>query len=544
MSRAAKRAPSVGLGLPWTEADVEIDAIVSRVTNRAARKVPELAASIEREGLLNRVLLRHLGDHFELLGGERRMRAHQLLGRTTIPAKVVECDDAKAAELAEIDNLQREDLTPIEEGEAYKRLLESESKLDVRELAHRVGRTETHVRQRLQLTELDDDVRGLVDSGALDIGAALLVAQTPASVQAKVGPQLLSASERGRISRDVVQSIVQQYSMPLAEAPFDTSSTTLVPQVGACGSCSKRTGTQGVLLEVLDEEDTCLDRACWLLKVKAHRELVTEEAGKKGLKVLTDEESRKNLSAGRSVHSSKWKAVSEHVYAGNDAIEVRTLVGDDVPRTIGFDEEGRAVELVPAAVVNEALAARAATVEKVKAKAKGAEPSAEELEAAHQKETEKRQAKVATLREARRLALEHVRDQVVKGAVPIDVSLRALIGNADGESYLVVVDALDLEIEKGKKRGDIIAARNAVIDLAASVSYGKESEQVKTRQLVALAAQLDSVRVIQVGPNSDDARPTPPFLEAFGLDWAATCKAAGRKAAAKAKGKKSKDVPF
>lgn len=148
--------------LEYTEETVQVSAVSMRKANRKPRKVEELAASIAAEGLINRVLLRRLETGFELIGGDRRLRAHQHLGRETIDARVYDVDDEKAEELAEVDNLQREDLTPIEEAEAYQRLLDTCG--STAELARRVGRTDTHVRQRMMLTDLVPEIRAMVDA--------------------------------------------------------------------------------------------------------------------------------------------------------------------------------------------------------------------------------------------------------------------------------------------------------------------------------------------------------------------------------------------
>ncbi|HYJ89526.1 MAG TPA: ParB/RepB/Spo0J family partition protein, partial [Pyrinomonadaceae bacterium] len=113
-------------------------------------KLAELARSITANGVVQPLLLRRRGDRFELIAGERRWRAAQLAGLSKVPAVVRNVSDDKVLELALIENIQREDLNPIEEARAYKKLIETIG-LTQETVAERVGRDRSYVTNYLRL---------------------------------------------------------------------------------------------------------------------------------------------------------------------------------------------------------------------------------------------------------------------------------------------------------------------------------------------------------------------------------------------------------
>jgi ParB family chromosome partitioning protein len=131
----------------------------------------ELTASIEASGLLQPVVVRPRGSSYELIAGERRWRAVQRLGWTTIPAVIKEADDQTLLTLALIENLQRNDLSPIDEAQGYRRLMEDFT-VPQAEVARLVGRNRATVANLLRLLKLPPEVQGLVHEGKLSEGHA------------------------------------------------------------------------------------------------------------------------------------------------------------------------------------------------------------------------------------------------------------------------------------------------------------------------------------------------------------------------------------
>jgi ParB family transcriptional regulator, chromosome partitioning protein len=134
-------------------------------------KLDELAQSILTSGIIQPLLVRPRGGLFELVAGERRWRAAQLAGLLRVPAIIREIPDDKLLELALIENIQRQELNPIEEANAYKRLIESLN-LTQEEVAHRVGRDRTFVTNYLRILKLPSEIQLLLESEKLSFGHA------------------------------------------------------------------------------------------------------------------------------------------------------------------------------------------------------------------------------------------------------------------------------------------------------------------------------------------------------------------------------------
>lgn len=142
----------------------------------------ELRESIAQHGILQPVTVRDIGaGKYELIAGERRLRAAKMAGLTTVPAIFRTANDAEMAEMALIENLQREDLNPIEEAHAYQRLL-TEFKLSQEQLARRVARSRSAIANSVRLLRLAKEVQAFIANGVLTMGQArpLLALETAA----------------------------------------------------------------------------------------------------------------------------------------------------------------------------------------------------------------------------------------------------------------------------------------------------------------------------------------------------------------------------
>ena len=131
----------------------------------------ELADSIREQGIVQPVVVRPEGSHFELVAGERRWRAAQLAGLQRLPAVIRDLDARSAAAIGLIENIQREDLNPLEEAQAFLRLIE-EFDLTHQQVADSVGRSRAAVSNLLRLLDLADPVKEQVNQGLLDMGHA------------------------------------------------------------------------------------------------------------------------------------------------------------------------------------------------------------------------------------------------------------------------------------------------------------------------------------------------------------------------------------
>ena len=132
----------------------------------------QLAESISENGLLQPILVREYGEgRYQIIAGERRFRASKIAGLSEIPAIVIEKDDKKAAEIALVENIQREDLNPLEEALAYKALAE-EYDMTQEELSKKVGKSRSAIANTVRLLDLPDEVLTLVASKELSAGHA------------------------------------------------------------------------------------------------------------------------------------------------------------------------------------------------------------------------------------------------------------------------------------------------------------------------------------------------------------------------------------
>ena len=166
----------------------------------------ELADSIRTHGVLQPVLLRRHGDDpakFELIAGERRWRAAQAAGVHEIPAIIRDLTDREVLEVALIENLQRQDLNPIEEAEGFKRLID-EFAYTQEELAASLGKSRSHLTNLLRILALPAPVLDLVRNRAIEAShaKALLAAKDPAALAARVASEGLSVRETERLARE------------------------------------------------------------------------------------------------------------------------------------------------------------------------------------------------------------------------------------------------------------------------------------------------------------------------------------------------------
>ena len=132
----------------------------------------ELAASIAENGLLQPILVREYGDsRYQIIAGERRFRASKLAGLSEIPAIILEKDDRKVAEIALIENIQREDLNPVEEAMAFRALIRDYD-LTQEELSEKVGKSRSAIANTMRLLDLPEEILTMVASGELSAGHA------------------------------------------------------------------------------------------------------------------------------------------------------------------------------------------------------------------------------------------------------------------------------------------------------------------------------------------------------------------------------------
>src|SRR5687768_9442334 len=166
----------------------------------------ELAASIKANGIVQPVVVRRKGAGYQIVAGERRWRAAKRAGLQRIPVVVRDVPDEKLLELALIENIQREELNPIEEAKAYRKLIDSIG-LTQEAIAERVGRERSLIATALRLLKLPDELQALIEEGKLSAGhgRALLMSDDPAAQKAAartITSQSLSVREAERLIKN------------------------------------------------------------------------------------------------------------------------------------------------------------------------------------------------------------------------------------------------------------------------------------------------------------------------------------------------------
>ena len=178
----------------------------------------ELAASIRERGVLQPILLRCVSGRphmYEIVAGERRFRASKMAGLTEIPALVKSLDDNNAREIALIENVQRENLNPIEEANAYKNLM-TQCGYDIADVVRLIGKSESYIRNIIRITELPAQVQELVEQGKISPshGRTLVVAENPMEIAQKIIDDNLTVSDTEKLVKQGPRNTCKRRSFP------------------------------------------------------------------------------------------------------------------------------------------------------------------------------------------------------------------------------------------------------------------------------------------------------------------------------------------
>jgi ParB/RepB/Spo0J family partition protein len=245
-----------------------------------------LADSIEAQGLLQTIVLRKSPakkGRFELVAGERRWRAFVLKGWKNIPSIVRELSDKEAHDITTIENLQREDLSPIEEAESIQVLLDDGR--DAKEIADRIGKPVSWVLRRARIAELSPKwLKAIADpKHPLSKWSAThleLIARFDQTRQDELFEEYGNKWDGRNVLLTVkeLEKALNGTIFALSAAPWKLSDETVLPAAGACTTCQKRTSCAPSLFEPIEDTkatkgDRCLDRECWGKKLVAFHKI-------------------------------------------------------------------------------------------------------------------------------------------------------------------------------------------------------------------------------------------------------------------------------
>ena len=233
----------------------------------------ELAESIRGNGLIQPITVRPNNTGFEIVAGARRFRAAQLAELFSLPARIVDIDDAQALEWQLVENSQRVDVHPYEEAQGFQRLLDMPG-YDVATLVDKSGKSAAHVYARLSLLQLIPAVAEALSKELITASHANLLARLPQDAQANAFEQCWRKDWQDKEphllpAKHLSAWIQTNLYLSLAEAPFSKEDTTLNPPAGACVTCLRRSGFNTTLFADV-QGDQCLDASCFHTKVNAH----------------------------------------------------------------------------------------------------------------------------------------------------------------------------------------------------------------------------------------------------------------------------------
>ncbi len=182
-------------------------------------QIEELATSIRERGLIQPLVVRKVGGAFELIAGERRLRAVTRLGMSTVKVVVHEATDQEVAELALIENLQRADLTPLEEAEQY-RLLQEKFGMKQETIAQHVGKSRAVIANMVRLLDLAPEVRNMLDQQQITVGHAKVLLQLKESMQQTLAAQRVARNSMTvRQTEQLVRNLLNPQETPPREIP-------------------------------------------------------------------------------------------------------------------------------------------------------------------------------------------------------------------------------------------------------------------------------------------------------------------------------------
>jgi ParB/RepB/Spo0J family partition protein len=331
----------------------------------------ELAASIKAQGILEPILLRPIppaikagnGIQYELVAGERRWRAARLAGIEHAPSLVRDLPDDQVLEIQLTENLQRQDLDPLEEAAGYRQLM-ALKKINAEALAELIGKSRAYVYTRTKLTDLCPEARKALEEGQLDASRALLIARIGHhDTQRQALKAILQGQWRGdepMSYRDAHRHIQEHYMLALKAAPFDPRDAGLLPKAGACTACPKRTGNQPDLFGDIKSADVCTDPRCFAGKRAAHWDNVRKAAEAKGKTVITGADARKIFPHPHGDAQAGYQSLDQTCWDDPRQRKVRDIIGKDsgAIELVQHPARGDIVEVVRTTALTEALNAK------------------------------------------------------------------------------------------------------------------------------------------------------------------------------------------
>lgn len=429
-----------------TYARFELDAITPSLTNPRKTfgqvKLAELAESIKASGVHQPILVRPLPGArvadtdrsitHEIISGERRYRASLLAGVATIPALVCDMTDAQVLDAQIVENLQRDDLTDLEEAVGYQTLMQADGS-SAEQVAAKIGKSASYVRSKLRLLNLCQEAQNSLRGGDIDYSRALLLATIPDhQLQIKALGMVAKRNYHGDHDmgvRAATEYVSRTYRLQLNRARFDATSAALLPAAGACNTCHKRTGHDPDLFAQAKSADLCLAPPCYQQKEAAHTASLLATAHAAGQTVIEGREAK-------ALMPSEWGRVEGYLRLDDvdDSLSdkpLRELLGKQLEASgvqvtllANPHKDGELLAVLPTATVADLL------------KASQHQKEAQRVES-HQTDSKKAKAEAAT-RQAKQAYEQAWRDLLLERTWATIVAVAVATQGADNVSTDVI----------------------------------------------------------------------------------------------------------
>jgi ParB/RepB/Spo0J family partition protein len=266
---------------------------------KKSKKWAEFANSVKQQGVMQPIVVRPWPEHYahttatrpewEIIAGEGRYDASVEAGFAEIPAMIrTQLTDKQVVELQMIENIQREDLTPLEEADGLRRMIEEHGHT-VDSAAATLECSKGRIYQHLKLLSLGTAGRAYLADGDIDFATAVAIARIPvAALQDQAAREIAKTPEGHAMSnREAVRHIQERYMVSLKGCVFDIKDTTLVKAAGSCAACPKRSGNNTDPTVEVRDVNVCTDPDCYRDKKLAHNKRRMAEAQQAGHKVVT-----------------------------------------------------------------------------------------------------------------------------------------------------------------------------------------------------------------------------------------------------------------
>jgi ParB/RepB/Spo0J family partition protein len=402
----------------------------------------ELATDIAEQGVQSPIVVRcrmidatavdpvDMFDGYELVFGHRRLRAAQIAALTTMPCIVRAMTDSQVKRAQISENLQREDVHPIEEAEGFQALLDDESTLTPEKLGEQFGKSRTYVYSRIKLLQACAEIREACLKGEIGAEVTLLIARlrTDKLQQKALGyirGKYLDMKDGGQKSfRSIRDLLNERFTLDLKKAIFDTKDETLLPACGTCVACPRRSGNAPEYSDVQQGKrerhwssthfgaDVCTDPDCWDEKKKAHLKRKADALTAKGKTVIDGNKARQIIGADGQVKNGYVEIknvgglVDPKVAKARLAAQKNSSIVPPLVVTIQNPRDGKTIEAVK---ITDLQAAGVKIAEKP---ARGTSGNYQQQEKARQAEEARRTA-LAKEESARRLrVLKAIRESI------------------------------------------------------------------------------------------------------------------------------------